>query len=336
MKRTKTLLLIAILSFFGFAGKGQEVKPRALLDSSILLIGDQVHLRVEIEYPSQFDVQFPVPPDSLAEFVEILERSSVDTLMVGPDRKMLSQNFLITSFDSGQHVISPFWFNIHFNGMIDSIPSNALLLNVFTLPKIDSLMQALKGPIDIKAPYEAPVTLKEVAPWILGSLLAFGLIFLVLYALRRKQKHQPIFALPQKPKEPAHIVAIRELDRIKEEKIWQQGKTKLYYSEISDVLRKYIEDRFSIPSMEQTTDETLAAFKYRRSLLDERSFENLKKILTNADLVKFAKYEPLPDDNNLALVDSYFFINQTKQVEAPAPKEPLPDDREGDDVAMKG
>jgi len=336
MKRTNILFLLLIFSLSFLSTKGQEVKPRALLDSSILLIGDQVHLRVEIEYPAQFDVQFPIPPDSLAEFVEILDRSPVDTVLVGTDRKLLAQNFLITSFDSGQHVIPPFWFNIHFNGMLDSIPSNALLLNVFTLPKLDSLMQALKGPIDIKAPYEAPVTLKEVAPWVLGGLLAFGLIFLGLYALRRKQNNQPIFTLPQKPKEPAHIVALRELDRIKEEKIWQQGKTKLYYSEITDVLRNYIEDRFSIPSMEQTTEETLASFKYRRSLLDEKSYENLKQILTNADLVKFAKFEPLPDDNNLALVDSYFFINQTKQIETPQPKEPLPDDREGDDVEMKG
>jgi len=86
--------------------------------------------------------------------------------------------------------------------------------------------------------------------------------------------------------------------------------------------------------MEQTSIETIAAFKYRRSLVDEKSFENLQRILTNADLVKFAKYEPLPDENNMALVDSYFFVNQTKIVEMTTPKEEV-DDREGDDVIIK-
>lgn len=195
-------------------------------------------------------------------------------------------------------------------------------------------MQALKGPIDIKTPYEAPVTFKEIAPWIFGTILVAGLLFLIWYALRKRKDNQPFFAIPQKPKEPAHVIALRELDRIKEEKIWQQGKTKRYYSELTTVLRQYINDRFDIQAMEQTSEETIAAFKYRRSLMDEKSFENLQRILSNADLVKFAKYEPLPDENNMALVDSYFFVNQTKIVEMTAPKESV-DDREGDDVIIK-
>jgi hypothetical protein len=168
----------------------------------------------------------------------------------------------------------------------------------------------------------------------MGSLLVLAFIFLILYSLRRRKNNKGFFTLPQKPKEPAHVIALRELDRIKEEKIWQKGKIKLYYSEITEVLRQYIENRFDIQAMEMTTDETISVFKYRRSLVDEKSFENLKKILTNADLVKFAKYEPLPDDNNMVLVDSYFFINQTKLVEVIEVDKPA-DDREGNDVNIK-
>jgi hypothetical protein len=168
----------------------------------------------------------------------------------------------------------------------------------------------------------------------MGGLLILALLFLILYSLRRRKNNKGFFTLPLKPKEPAHLIALRELDRIKEEKIWQQGKIKLYYSEITDVLRQYIENRFDIPAMENTTDETITTFKYRRSLVDEKSFENLKQILTNADLVKFAKYEPLPDDNNMVLVDSYFFINQTKLVELIEVEKPT-DDREGNDVNIK-
>jgi len=208
------------------------------------------------------------------------------------------------------------------------------MLEVHTLPKLDSLMNALKGPIDIKAPYEAPITFKEIAPWIFGVLLAAGLIFLILYALRKRRNNIPFFMIPQKPKEPAHIIALRELDRIKEEKIWQQGKTKHYYSLLTNVLREYIENRYDIPALEQTSEETISAFRMKGSLVDEKSFDNLKRILGNADLVKFAKYEPLPDENNMALVDSYFFINQTKVAEVIEEKTPV-DDREGEDVIIK-
>jgi hypothetical protein len=126
--------------------------------------------------------------------------------------------------------------------------------------------------------------------------------------------------MPEKPKEPAHVVALRELDRIKDEKLWQKDKTKQYYSEVTDVIRTYIEDRFEIRAMEQTTDEIMTSFRYRRDLLNEKSMGNLSQILSLADLVKFAKYHPLPDDDNLTLVNSYFFINETKKEELKKPE----------------
>jgi hypothetical protein len=311
----KRALFILVFLLSGFLGtRAAEIKPLATLDSIHLLIGDQTRLHLEIEFPKGIEVGFPVPGKNLSEQVEIVERTGVDTIMLDNNRFKLSQDFIITSFDSGTHLIEPFWFQLKSNGYSDSARTSPLIVNVYNLPKIDSLIQALQGPIDIKGPYDAPVTFKEVAPWILGSLLVAGLVFLILYALRRKRNNQSIFGIPPKPKEPAHIIALRELDRIKDEKIWQQGHIKLYYSELTDAIRTYIELRFEIPALEQTSEETLAAFQFRSSLVDEQSFSNLKKLLTLADLVKFAKYEPLPDDNSLALVNAYFFVNQTKLV----------------------
>lgn len=190
-----------------------------------------------------------------------------------------------------------------------------------------------KGPTDIKMPYDAPLTLKEVTPYILGVILIGAIIFLILYSIKRKKKNKPIFSRPAKPKEPAHIIALRELDRIKNEKIWQKEKTKQYYSEVTEALRNYIEDRFEIPAMEQTSDETLASFKFRRDLINEKLFMNLSRILNLADLVKFAKYNPLPDDNSLTLVDAYFFVNETKKEEIKKPEVPASDN--GEDVEIK-
>ena len=116
------------------------------------------------------------------------------------------------------------------------------------------------------------------------------------------------------------------------EKIWQQGKTKQYYSEVSDTLREYIEDRFEIRAMEQTTDETLDEFRYRRDLINEKCFSNLSQILQLADLVKFAKYKPLPDDDNLALVNAYFFVNDTKKEVQKKPEETQEKDESDDNT----
>ena len=335
MKNRLKIGILVIASLLALASQAQEIKVKAELDSTIILIGDQVTLHLQIEYPDNIKVHFPIPNDSLGESVEVVERLPVDSVILGNNRQLISQDFIVTSFDTGHHQIPPFYFSFHYNGMTDSVKSNTTMLHVFTLPKIDSLMNALKGPIDIKAPYEAPVTFKEVAPWIMGTLVLAGLVFLILYALRRKRNNQPLFSLPHKPKEPAHVIALRELDHIKEEKIWQQGKIKLYYSEVTDTLREYIENRFGINAMEQTTEEIISAFKYRKDLLDDVTFNNLKRILTNADLVKFAKFEPLPDDNNLALVDAYFFVNQTKIEVKKETKESDDDDQEGEEVILK-
>ncbi|MGF7139788.1 hypothetical protein [Roseimarinus sediminis] len=335
MKKTFIKGILAVLSMFWFfPGFAQEIKTRAVLDSNIILIGDQVKLHLEIEFPDSIEFLFPVPADTLIQSVEIVERMQLDSIPLENNRLRLSQDFLITSFDTGRHEIPPFYFSFNFNGMSDSVPSNAAMLHVFTLPKLDSLMNALQGPIDIKDPYEAPVSFKEVAPWIFGTLLLAGLIFLILYAIKRKKNNQPVFAFPQKPKEPAHIIALRELDRIREQKIWQQGNVKQFYSEVTDTLRDYIEDRFGIRAPELTTDEIIAAFKYRNDLIDKAVFDNLVNLLSTADLVKFAKFEPLPDDNNLTLVNAYFFVNQTK-LEVKELKPEANDEGEGDEVTLK-
>ncbi len=300
------MLIVAML-----AGnlKAQQIKATASLDSTNILIGDQVKLFLEIDHPKSVDVTFPQVPDTIAGFIEVLGKTAVDTFEGDKsDNIKQVQAYTITCFDSGSYRIPPYWFGINTDGTVDSVPSNGVTLNVYTM-QIDTT----KGPADIKMPYGAPLTLKEVTPYILGVILIGAIIFFLLYSIKRKKKNQPLFVRPQKPKEPAHIVALRELDRIKDEKVWQKGKTKLYYSELTDTLRTYIEDRFEIRAMEQVTDEILDNFRRQKGLLNDKNFSNLTQLLQLADLVKFAKYEPLPDDDNLALVNAYFFVNATKK-----------------------
>ncbi len=294
----------------------QQIKATARLDSTNILIGDQIKLFLEIDHPKNVNVEFPMVTGSIDSLIEVVNQSKIDTV-ISDNNELLKQirSYTITCFDSGSYLIAPQWFKISVNGLTDSVPTNSAILYVHTMA-----IDTTRGLTDIKMPYAAPVTLKEVTPYILGVLLIGAIIFLILYSIKRKKKNQPLFTLPAKPKEPAHIIALRELDRIKNEKIWQKDKTKQYYSEVTEVLRTYIEDRFEIPAMEQTTDETLESFRYRRDLIGEKSFTNLGQILSLADLVKFAKYTPLPDDNNLTLVNSYFFVNETKKEEVKKPE----------------
>lgn len=331
MKIKRKIFLFFLLSLVSTAVIAQRIKATASLDSANILLGDQVKLFLEINHPKKVDVTFPQVPDTIRGNIEVLQQSEIDTFEMDDEtfQKQI-QSYLITCFDSGSHRIPPFWFKINMDGRMDSIPSNGVTLNVHTIP-----IDTTRGPTDIKMPYDAPVTLKEVIPYILGIILIGAILFFILYSIKRKKQNKPIFTLPKKPKEPAHVIALRELDRIKDEKLWQHGKIKPFYSDVTETLRTYIEDRYDIPAMEKTSDETLDSFRFRRDLLKEKTFENLSRILKLADLVKFAKYTPLPDDNNMTLVDAYFFINDTKEeVKEAKPPEAAKDD-EGEDVEIK-
>ncbi|HNU77230.1 MAG: hypothetical protein WBK43_03055 [Prolixibacteraceae bacterium] len=309
MKRRHTAIFLILLSAILATVRvtGQPVKATALIDSSRILIGDQVNLRVELEKPSTLQSGFIQVPDTLSGKIEILERSPIDTTFLDDKSIRLVQNFRITCFDSGEYRIPPLRVDLLLPDRLDSIFTNDLVLKVLTL-EIDTT----RGPADIKMPYDAPLTLKEVIPYIMGIILAATLLFLILYSVRRKKRNLPLFIKPEKPKEPPHIIALRELDRIKEEKLWQKDKVKAFYSEVTAVLRTYIENRFGIHAMEQTTGEIIASFNTRGDLIQEKTLGYLQQILPTADLVKFAKYQPLPDDHNLTLINAYFFVNETK------------------------
>jgi hypothetical protein len=112
------------------------------------------------------------------------------------------------------------------------------------------------------------------------------------------------------PLRPAEDVALEKLDVIREQKIWQQGRLKEYHTELTDVIREYISRRFAVSSVEQTSDETLRAL--RPLLSDQKElFDQLRKMLTLADLVKFAKWTTTPDENEQSLRSAYSFVKET-------------------------
>lgn len=168
-------------------------------------------------------------------------------------------------------------------------------------------------------------------PWIFGVLLVLFLICVVAYVIKRMRNRQSILPFKkEEPKLPPHEQAIKELDEIKQQKLWQQGRSKEYYTLITDTLRRYIVDRFGINAMEMTSGEILDIIRKQQEAVSVR--ESLRHIMQLADFVKFAKLHPLPDENDLSMTNAYQFINQTK-VETVV--EPEPDSLSADDAAHR-
>ena len=325
MLKLKYILIFLILLPSLKPVLAQQVKVSSTLERDSIWLGDQIKMILIAEYPVGTQIEFPQLNDSLGNGVEVVSRSSRDSSKMDNGSLQMRQSYLITAFDSGPHPIKPFLFVGQSRITPDTLRSNPLILFV-KVPNVD----LKKGFADIKKPYGAPVTFKEMAPWIMGFILLATIIFLILYAINRKRKNIPIFSLPVKPKLPPPLIALSELDKLKEEQLWQHDKVKDYYTRLTDILRVYLEERYSVPAMEQTTYEILSEFKGENSQIKGKLFTGLQKTLDTADLVKFAKYTPLADENHFVLVQAYNLVEETKP-EQPVEvvKRPTPQPAEG-------
>lgn len=293
----------------------QEIKVSASIDSNSIVIGQQTRLRLKLQFndPKKVKVIFPEVQDTIRKEVEVIAQSKVDTLTSdkSPFKFTLYQDLLITSFDSGYWAIPPFKFNVHLNDT-NSLYTEPLLLQVSTVA-VDTT-QAIK---EIKAPYQVDYTwidwLKDNMYVVYGGLILIVLIVIIILLIRYLRKVPPKVIVVEAPKIPAHIIALEKIEKLKSEKLWQEGKLKLYHSKLTGILREYIENRFKIPAMEQTTDEIL--FGFRNVAIDNESIGKLKQVLLLADLVKFAKEHPLPNENELSMSNAVDFINGTKKEE---------------------
>ena len=278
----------------------------ATLDSTTLFIGDQtdLHLRAIGEVGKQ--VTMPVLDKELIPGVEIVDRTIVDTLSLKDGRVQYDQYLTVTSFEDSLFYIAP----LPFVSGDDTVWSDGLTLNVVQPFEMDTTDMAIT---DIKGVYKAPVWWWGIFRWVLLAVLLAGVgvagYYLITYLQRRKLKEAGNEVVTE-PLRPAEEVALEKLDAIKEKKIWQQGQVKEYYTQLTDVVREYIARRFEVSSVEQTSDETLRDI---RPLLSERKdlYDQLRKMLTLADLVKFAKWSTTPDENELSLRNAYTFVKET-------------------------
>ncbi len=305
--KTRFLILLLILSASAFAQDGKYSVKTSLSKESIV-IGDRVELTVSVLVPETSKVSFPALSDSLMKGVELLKKPSFETIKLKSSKSEQIMKLLITSFDSGSYQLPELKIAITNGANTDTVLSNPIVLVVNTLHRD----KEVKDIYDIKPPIEEPITFKEVAPWAFGVLILAGFIYLLIIYLKRRKLNQP-FSFIQKPVEPPHVIALRELEKIKQEKLWTLENHKYYYTRLVDILRVYIEGRYDVSAMEQTTEEILWELKQAGFPVDEL-YTKLQDSLTLADLVKFAKYTPVISDNEQSLKFAFEFVERTKPI----------------------
>ena len=311
----KGILFIAIvLSFLqGTKLYAQQTLIDVSIDSAAILIGEQTVLHLTVTTDNGKNVIVPIPNDTLMTGVEVLNIAKADTTVIDNNRLLIKQDILVTSFDSSLYLLPPF----KVIDQTDTIYSNQVALKVSTIPvNIDKSDEFN----DIKETWDPPFVLADYYLLIYGVLFACFLICLIGYILKRLRNRQSIIPFKkQEPKLPPFEMAMKELDEIKQQKLWQQGRNKEYYTLLTDTLRKYMVNRFGINAMEMTSGEILELIRLESEA--NSSYNSLKQILELADFVKFAKLHPLPDENELSLMNAYLFVNQTKVVEVASPEE---------------
>lgn len=291
-----------------------QVKVEAKLDSASILIGQQTKLDLIVQY--RLDdvrvkiVKFPEVADTIRKEIDVVNHSKVDSVFDSNDIYALTlrKSYYITSFDSGYWAIPPFKFVV--NNDTNGVFTEPLLLQVQTV--------AVDTTQNIKNIKPILVTQYSFIDWIKDNMIyvyiivgTVLLVIIVVYLSRKYNKMKMVVKeVVKQPEIPAHIIALKKLNEIKSQSVWQQGKTKHYYSLVSETIREYIENRYRIPALEQTTEEIIYGF--RNVALDEQSMSKLKQILKISDLVKFAKENPLPAENEQTLINAFDFVEDTK------------------------
>lgn len=296
------------LTCFSTQSRAQDIKVDAQLDTAAMLLGDQTILHLRVRFPATENIRFPQIGDTISEKIQIVHSSKPDTVFDKDDfeTKIISRAYTVTSFDTGYHVIPAFVFRTP----TDSFKTSPLRLQV-----IPVAVDTSKSIYDIKQPMAVSYTwldwLRDNWLWVLLGIFALLAIAGMIYYI--KKRPVPAAKPPQKkPIIPPHQIALEKLHQLRDKQLWQQHEVKQYHSELSDVIREYLENRYQINALEQTTEEIFAGLKSRKITNEDRN--NLRRMLTLADLVKFAKEKPEGFANEQSLDNAIIFVTKTQEI----------------------
>lgn len=299
--------IITLLAFLSLSVSASALKPTisATIDSTVMVMGRQTTVHLEIVKDANSKGELVPPGDIIMNGVETSAIGEPESSDIGSGRYSVKQDITIQSFDSGIYMLPPFAFVE--NG--ETIKSNQVVLKVLPVP-VDSMktVHDFADVVDVKREFMdyMPDWAVNYGIWILLALalIAMGVAGYFLY------KRNGGIRLTPKKAEPPYNVAMRELNRLKNENLCEQGREREYYTRLTEILRVYLDTRFGINAMEMTSSQILDALQQNETAAMSKKY--MEQVLEVADFVKFAKVRPLPQDNAEAFNSAIKFIEDTK------------------------
>lgn len=298
----KVLKIISVLLIlFSLNINGQNINVTASTDTSDYLVGDYIQFTIKAEY----DDGIRLSPPSLTDKLGILEVIKVLPVTFEEEKNVQQFNYIISGYDSARVVISPIpitYFTSD-NSEPQTTQTNEAVVFIHTLEVNPS--EDIK---DVKAPVRIPF---DWVFWliVISIILLVALIAYFLYK-KFKKPDEEVRIIRKAPPTPIHILALRDLDKLDAKKLWQQGQVKDYHSEITEIIRKYFEDRYNFNSLEMTTAQSMVVLN--RVMDNQKMISLTGGFLENADMVKFAKFEPQPSINEEMMKQAYQIVENTK------------------------
>ncbi|MBQ3745604.1 MAG: BatD family protein [Prevotella sp.] len=323
----RRLSLCIILTASVLAASAQ-VSVEAVIDSIQIFVGQQVHVTLTATAKENAKVEFPQfkPMEYITPGVEVLDRQELEQQAQDNGFVSRSMVYTMTSFDDTLYYIPPMTVKI------DGKPykSKSLALKVLTI-EVDTLhAEQFFGPKDVQdnpflwSDWEWPF-------WL--SVLMLVLLAVAYYLYLRLRDNKPIISHIRIVKRLLpHQKAMKEIEQIKANKMVSSENSKEYYTKLTDTLRKYIEERYGFNAMEMTSSEIIEKLMASQ---DQKALDELRQLFTTADLVKFAKYSTLINENDANLVNAIDFINQTKLENVPVEETVKPQLSEEDQRSQK-
>lgn len=316
MKRCLSYLLVVICTGFALKSNAQNVKVEAKVDRVSVPMGDQTTLHLIAHIPAKSEIQFPVIADSIGKIhiVKMNADSAADSN--DPNIQVISHNYTITGFDAGTYTIPAYTFHTK----TGAYTTDSLVVQ-FKPVAVDTT----KAFYDIKQPLAVDYNwwdwVKDHWIWVVSGLVLILIVIYVTWYISRRYEKNPVF---QSVKVILTIdqIAINKLNELQAKNLWQNGDVKTFYIELTDILREYLEKRYTIQALEQTTEEIFASLKPKQ--VPAEAGRKLKDILVLADLVKFAKEKPVGPENEQSMSNAIDFVHQTKEQIKPVEKEELP------------
>lgn len=283
----------------------------AFLDSNVLRIGDQTTLHLGIDYQEKDRISSILPDMPLDTTVfEIIKKTGWKNGGRGRDYG-IHCDIVFTAWDTGLYKIPSVVFTVQFvNGEVGTYETRPLMVTVENPKDVDNMT----APVSIKEIIQEDRTFEDYLPFVVGLVGLIALGFLI-WAFNKKRKAKQITPVIQQIVHPPHIIAERLLKELKVKQLWQKGDIKEYYSELTYILRGYIETAFHIPALESTTDELMDALQDSKHPAFQEQGEVIEKIqdlLQTADLVKFAKVIPPETVHDNFWFDAYDIVEKTK------------------------